>query len=188
MQAHVPTSIHTHTHTRTKSHTWHYVCLNNRFLVQCSGLLGVWLEPLGDLSVRAMQAKKFALGSRGTCSGSLNSWLRYALCFTLWTLTPENVWHTCIHSHWWEHKHAYRERRCTFSKSILCAHITDTARSLFQALHHEWVGDSFILKTKDELDKWNCFFKILTKWQWENTDLIIKITISLMFWKHAHTV
>lgn len=63
--------MHAHTRTRTKSHTWHDVCLNNCFLVQCAGLLWVCLEPGGDLSVWATQAEnssKFALGSRGTQS------------------------------------------------------------------------------------------------------------------------
>lgn len=57
------------THILTHAHTWHYVCLNNHFLMQCAWLLRVWLEPLGDLSVWAMQAgnpSKFALGSGGT--------------------------------------------------------------------------------------------------------------------------
>lgn len=129
MQAHMPKSRHTCTRTGTNSHTWHNVCLNNRFLVQCAELLWVWLEPLGDLSVRAMQAgnpSTFALGSRGTLTGPLNSWPWYPLCFALWTLTPE-MYDTHAYTHT-ACAHAYMERAYKVDTFAHYAHtLTHTA-------------------------------------------------------------
>lgn len=114
MQANMPTSTHTHTCTRT----WHDVCLNNRFLVQCVGLLGVWLEPLGDLSAWAKQAPE----PLKVCFWFQRDTLRTPeflakVCTLLHPLDPHpwNVWHT--HSHRWEHEHTYAGRKCRFSKS-----------------------------------------------------------------------
>lgn len=132
---HAHKRTHKCTHTRTNSHSWHYVCLNNRFLVHGAGLLRVWLEPLGDLSVRAMRAgnpSKFALSSRGTHLGPLNSWPWYALCFNLWTLTPEmNDTHAYTHTDENVSTHICREKVYIFKKKVDA--LTHTAWSLFQA-------------------------------------------------------
>lgn len=83
----------------TDVHAWtptmYCVCLNNRFLVQSARLLWVWLEPLGDLSVWAMQIRNpsqfWVWVPEGHTLGPLNSWPCYALCFTLWTLNLKKM-------------------------------------------------------------------------------------------------
>lgn len=99
--------------------------------MQGSGLLRVWLEPLGDLSVWAIQVEnpsKFALGSRGTRSGALNSWLWYALFFTQWTFT-HGMYDTHVYTHADENLSGQMqmEKGVYFFKSILCKHIVEMA-------------------------------------------------------------
>lgn len=137
IKSHAGTCANKYMHTYTKSHTWHHICLNNHFLVRGSGLLRVWLEPLGDLSVWAIQVEspsKFALGFRGTCSGSLNSWLWYALFSPNGPSPLECMTHMHTLWCWWEPKWTNVDgKRGIFFKSILCKHIVDMTHWLFWA-------------------------------------------------------
>lgn len=138
---------------------------------------------------RPRNPSKFAFGSRGTHSGPLNSWPRYALCFTLWTLTPE-MYDT--HTRTDENMSTHMLGESVDFQKVRNAHTQTHSMLIVPSISQFLVTfepvmscDRFILKP-GQLDRSNCYFNIPTKWMemWIYlTNYKFKIVCKACAWK-----